>query len=114
MVNDLPACTLYDDWKARRKRLAGASGELVGYQTIEMKLLDYLLVRYQASTEVARPARFPVPMTLFVNHRSIAVHHHLFRGLPAITERAGSRLLHSSHGRTHLVSPRNECESGPG
>ncbi len=79
--NDPKARTLYDDWKARRERLAHASGGAAGYEAVEMRLLDYLLQRYQASPEVARPARFPLPPTVFINHRAIIVHHHLRRGL---------------------------------
>ncbi len=74
MTTDPTARTLYDDWKARRERLAHASGGAAGYEAVEMRLLDYLLRRYQASPEVARPARFPLPPTVFVNHRAIIVH----------------------------------------
>ena len=61
MVTDPTARTLYDDWKARRERLAQASGGAAGHQAVEMRLLDYLLRRYQDSPEAARPARFPLP-----------------------------------------------------
>ncbi len=80
MVTDPTARTLYDDWKARRERLADASGGAAGYDAVEMRLLDYLLRRYQDSPEVAHPARFPLPPTVFVNRRAIIVHHHLRQG----------------------------------
>ena len=86
MVTAPTVRTLYDDWKARRERLAHASGGAAGYEALEMRLLDYLLQRYEAAPEVARPARFPLPPTVFVNHRAIVVHHHLRQGLtPPIT-----------------------------
>ncbi len=78
--------TLFDDWKARREHLAHASSGVAGHEAAELRILDYLLQRYQASPEVARPARFPLPSTAFVNHRAIIVHHHLRQGLiPAMT-----------------------------
>ena len=64
MVTDPKARTIYDDWKARRQRLADASTGAAGYQAVEMRLLDYLLRRYEASPEVARPARFPLPLVI--------------------------------------------------
>ena len=86
MVTDPTARTLYDDWKARRERLAHASGGAAGHAAVEMRLLDYLLRRYRASPEAARPARFALPATVFVNHRAIIVHHHLRQGpIPPIT-----------------------------
>jgi hypothetical protein len=78
--------TLYDDWQARRERLAAAAGKEGDYRAVEMRLLDFLLRRYHASPEAARPARFPLPTSLFVNHRAIVVHHHLGRGvIPTIS-----------------------------
>ena len=53
MATDSKDRTLYDDWKARRERLAQASGGVSGHQAIEMRVLDYLLQRYQASPEAA-------------------------------------------------------------
>ena len=83
---DLNVRTLYDDWQSRRQRLAEAAGGEADYRAVELRLLDYLLRRYQGSPEAARPARFPLPTGTFVNHRAIVVHHHLGRGvIPTIT-----------------------------
>ncbi len=83
---DLNVRTLYDDWQSRRQRLAEAAGGEADYRAVELRLLDYLLRRYQGSPEAARPARFPLPTGIFVNHRAIVVHHHLGRGvIPTIT-----------------------------
>ena len=83
---DPNARTLYDDWQARRARLAGTAGEAADFHAVELRLLDYLLRRYQGSPEAARPARFPLATGVFVNHRAITVHHHLGHGLiPTIT-----------------------------
>jgi hypothetical protein len=80
--------TLYDDWQARRQRLAGVVGGDADYRAVELRLLDYLLRRYRASPEAARPARFPLPTSVFVNHRAIVVHHHLGRGvIPTISSK---------------------------
>ena len=86
MATDPNVRTLYDDWQARRQRLERMPGEEADYRAVEIRLLDYLLRRYRASPEAARPARFPLPTGLFVNHRAIVVHHHLGRGaIPNIT-----------------------------
>jgi hypothetical protein len=91
MVAESDVRTLYDDWQARRGRLA-AAGEEADYRAVELRLLDYLLRRYQGSPEAARPARFPLPTSVFVNHRAIVVHHHLGRGvIPTITNAEEAR-----------------------
>ena len=83
---DLNVRTLYDDWQSRRQRLVEAVGGDADYRVVELRLLDYLLRRYRGSPEATRPARFPLPTGLFVNHRAIVVHHHLGRGvIPTIT-----------------------------
>jgi hypothetical protein len=92
MVTDPKERTLYDDWKARRERLAHVSSGAAGYRAIEMRLLDYLLRRYEASPEAARPARFPLLTSVFVNHRAIIVHHHIGRGvIPTIANEQEAR-----------------------
>ena len=80
---DLNVRTLYDDWQTRRRRLAETAGGEADRRAVELRLLDYLLRRYQGSPEAARPARFPLPTGVFVNHRAIVVHHHLGRGVIA-------------------------------
>jgi len=83
---DLNVRTLYDDWQSRRRRLAESAVGEADYRAVELRLLDYLLRRYRGSPEAARPARFPLPTGVFVNHRAIVVHHHLGRGvIPTIT-----------------------------
>jgi hypothetical protein len=80
--------TLYDDWLARRARLAEAGGGEADWRAVELRLLDFLLRRYRDSPEAAQPARFPLGSGLFVNHRAIVVHHHLGRGvIPTVTSR---------------------------
>ena len=80
--------TLYDDWKARRERMAASSGRVGDHQAVEMRLLDYLLRRYRAAPEADRPARFPLPASVFVDHRAITVIHHLSQGqIPKINSR---------------------------
>ena len=75
--------TLYDDWQSRRRRLAETASGDADYRAVELRLLDYLLRRYRGSPEAARPARFLLPTSVFVNHRAIMVHHHLGRGVIA-------------------------------
>ena len=60
------ARTLYDDWQARRARLAEMAGEAADVHAVELRLLDYLLRRYQGMPEAARPARFPLATGVFV------------------------------------------------
>jgi hypothetical protein len=82
------ARTLIDDWNARREQLLSASGGTAEYRAVEIRLLDYLINRYQNSPEAARPALFPLSSGVFVDHRAIVVHHHLGRGsIPTISNR---------------------------
>jgi hypothetical protein len=110
MITDSQARTLYDDWKARRERLADAPGAATGYQAIEMRILDFLLWRYQASAEAARPARFPLLTGAFVNHRVLVVHRHLRRGpASAVTNEQEARAyVQAMLGRIWSPSARDE------
>lgn len=67
--------TLYDDWMARRRHLAGAPpGQ---HREMMISLLDYLIARYRDSPAALRPARFALKSGLLVNERAIVVLHHL-------------------------------------
>ncbi len=74
------APTLLDDWRSRRQRLLNLSEP--GRQLVELhvQILDYLLSRYKHAPEAARPARFPMATSLYVNDRAIVVHHHVWEG----------------------------------
>ncbi len=72
--------TLYDDWRARRRRLAGLPCRPGDYRAVELRLLDYLLRRYRDSPEATREARFSLTKDVYVDHRAIVVVHHLGGG----------------------------------
>jgi hypothetical protein len=77
-MDPLPAPTLYDDWRVRRERLlaeAVQAGD--GYHEVLIKLLDYLLKRYQNDAAALRPARFPLPSEVVWKQRTMVVHRHL-------------------------------------
>ncbi|HEV3005015.1 MAG TPA: hypothetical protein VGX78_11170 [Pirellulales bacterium] len=66
--------TLYEDWSARRHRLANLGAEAGPHAAIELRLLDYLLRRFRGSPEADRPAVFRLTAELIVNERAAAVH----------------------------------------
>ena len=68
--------TLYDDWKARRDRLA-AVVDKSGYDRVQIQLLEYLLGRYEGSPEAQQKRRLPSLPGVMVNERAIIVHHHV-------------------------------------
>jgi hypothetical protein len=113
--SDPKARTLYDDWQVRRARLADVAAEGGGpadYHVVELRLLDYLLRRYRGAPEAARPARFPLSTTVFVDHRALTVHHHLGRGLiPTITS-ADEALAHVRSIVDRMRSPAAAGEAG--
>jgi hypothetical protein len=74
------ATTLYDDWQQRRGRLVQVGGADNPLQVPHMKVLDYLLHRYQGSPEGQRPARFRLHTKLHWDDRRILVHQHLGGG----------------------------------
>jgi hypothetical protein len=66
--------TLYEDW--RQRAACFIHGSATG-ETFELRILNYLLRRYQHAPEAARPSRGPVNVGLFINSRAIVVNHHL-------------------------------------
>jgi hypothetical protein len=80
MLSAAAAPSLYEDWQARRSRLAALVGQLGPHVTIELCVLDFLLRQYRDSLEAAKPARFPVRSQLVVNERAAVVHNHLAQG----------------------------------
>ena len=74
------APTLLEDWQARRHRLLNLpepGGQLVA---LHVQVLEYLITRYEDAPEAARPARYPLEPSLYVNDRAILVHHHVWEG----------------------------------
>jgi len=72
--------TLFEDWVARREQLAKLPYGSRDHYTVEAHVLDYLLRRYRDTPEGAQPARFPHTTGTYINHRAIAVLHHLESG----------------------------------
>jgi hypothetical protein len=73
-----PATTLYDDWRFRRERLLAESAQASdGYREVLVKLLDYLLKRYENDGAARRPARFPLSSEVVWKRRTMVVHRHL-------------------------------------
>lgn len=112
MDSDPKTPTLYDDWQARRARLAQVAAEAADYHVVELRLLDYLLRRYQGSPQAALPARFPLSTAVFVDHRALTVHHHLGRGLIPTISNAEEALAHVRSIVDRLRSPAGASEAG--
>jgi hypothetical protein len=67
--------TLYDDWLLRRERLMGASDD--PFAEVQIRVLDYLLIRYADDPAVRQPALFPLDGNTCFNSRVILVNRHL-------------------------------------
>ncbi len=80
MDRSIASTTLYEDWRSRRDRLSASTETGRLRAAPQLKILDYLLSRYQGSDEGKRPARFHNQGRLHWNDRRIVVHHHLGRG----------------------------------
>jgi hypothetical protein len=76
MGSSTGAPTLYQDWQARRDRLASSERKSEA-DRLQIQLLDYLLERYEGALEAQRPAAPEVAMAAEVNERAVVVHHHL-------------------------------------
>ncbi|MBE7464044.1 MAG: hypothetical protein HS116_11235 [Planctomycetes bacterium] len=79
-MSALEARTLYADWMLRRTRLAdGAPVGEAGYSASQIKVLDYLLQRYEGDVAARVSARFPLPSETIWKTRTIVIHHHFGR-----------------------------------
>ncbi len=102
--------TLYEDWKARREQLAGRPYRSGDRHAVEAQVLDYLIRRYRDTPEGARLARFPLTSDIYINHRAIAVLHHLGSGrIPAITTASEALVRVQSIVRRMLQASGNEA-----
>jgi len=102
--------TLYDDWLARRDRLASLSSSEGDRRRSELRLLEFLLEHYRGSAVATRPARFPARTEVYVDRRAIVVHNHLGKGYlsDVHTHQQAERHVHAVLER--MAVP----ESGPG
>lgn len=76
-----PLVSLYDDWCARRERLASPMAQAnLPSVAAHVKVLEYLLSRYRHAEFVHCPAVFPLPRGLALNGRAIILNHHLGSG----------------------------------
>ena len=111
MIAETSVPTLMEDWQQRRAQL-GAQVSEANDQTIALlRVLDYLIGRYEG-TETARvPARTPPLSVLEVNTRAVVVHHHVWSGVVAGVKSRGQaqermasvlhRMQESSHRRAN-------------
>lgn len=73
--------SLYDDWRARRERLLlPAAQAILPSAAAHVKVLEFLLSRYQNAEVVRLAAMFPLPRDLALNERAIILNHHLGSG----------------------------------
>ena len=93
------ATTLYEDWQRRRWQLSVSRA--VPHLASQLKVLDYLLSRYQGTSEANRPARFSLRQSVFWNARRIVVHQHLGRG-----DVAGVKSVAEANRRVALILQR--------
>src|SRR6266478_3068510 len=73
--------SLLDDWRQRRQRLADAPVTDL-HARFQIKLLDYLIRRYDNSPAANMPARFPLRIEPTLIARAIVIHQELSRRRP--------------------------------
>lgn len=72
--------TLLNEWRARRDRLARGGDGPALFAREQIRVLDYLIRRYQDSPEARQVVPARPRMDLQVAQRAIVVHHHLWEG----------------------------------
>ena len=106
MHTQAAAPTLLEDWQARRHRLLNLpepGGQLVA---LHVQVLEYLITRYEDAPEAARPARYPLEPSLYVNDRAIIVHHHIWQG-----KVGGVKTEREAHHRVSTILNRMSSET---
>ncbi len=104
------APTLYEDWLARRDRLAGLSSSEGDRRRSELRLLEFLLEQYGGSAVATRPARFPARTEVYIDRRAIVVHNHLGKGYLSDVHTRQQAEQHVHAVLERMAGP----ESGPG
>ncbi len=83
MIAKTSAPTLLDDWQQRRSQLEGETRTSSDQTVALIKVLDYLIRRYQGTDAASRPARAAAPQATVLNTRAMVVHHHAWSGVVA-------------------------------
>jgi hypothetical protein len=105
--------TLYEDWSARRRELAGEAPGTDDSRAIQIEVLDYLLERYRDSAEAARPVCCSQNKGVYVNDRALIVLRHLGRDWcrPIKDRRDASEHVRSVIGQKLFRHKRNSAQT---
>lgn len=74
------ACTLLEEWRARRDVLTRGQGATSPFAKERARVLDFLIRRYADSPEAQRPAPVRSQADFEINQRAIIVLHHRWAG----------------------------------
>lgn len=112
MIAETSVPTLLEDWQHRRAQLAAGPGGCDERTIALLKVLDYLIRRYEESDMARQPARRPVSRATLLNTRAMVVHHHVWSGVVAGVksgEQARERMANVLH-RMEESSRRRSAE----
>lgn len=83
MIAEAATPTLLEDWRHRRSQLESESHEANDQTVALIKVLDYLIRRYEGTETALQSARAPSSHTTVLNTRAMVVHHHAWSDVVA-------------------------------
>jgi hypothetical protein len=83
MIAETAVPTLLEDWRSRRSQLEAQVHEASDQAAALLRVLDYLIRRYEGTEAAKEPARVVALQATVVNTRAMVVHHHLWSGVVA-------------------------------
>lgn len=111
-----PPKSRMEDWTERRNELLLLPSPSV-YESMQIKVLGFLIERYRDSPVAISPARFSPRTRLYLNHRLMVVHEHLRldRGHPTCSGAAAEQRIHTAMRKysEKTIVPESEIQSAP-
>ena len=83
MIAEAATPTLLEDWQNRRSQLQSEMHEANDQTVALIKVLAYLVRRYEGTEVAFQPARAPSSRTMVLNTRAMIVHHHAWSDVAA-------------------------------
>jgi len=111
-----PPKSRMEDWTERRNELLLLPSPSVS-ESMQIKVLDYLVERYRNTPVAIAPARFTPRTRFYLNRRMMVVHEHLRldRGQPTCSRSAAEQRIHTVMQKftEKTIVPEPEIQSAP-
>ena len=114
MIAETTLPTLLEDWQRRRLPLESEAPQADDRTVALIKVLDYLICRYEGTEASRLPARAILPQATVVNTRAMIVHHHVWSGVVAGVKdeaQAEERIVGVLHRMDRSSCITAECEA---